>query len=159
MPVFTDAAGRSVAIRPLCYLYSLDTIRSNWYANWISMSVRISGGHQSWESESDILTDALTDLTSWIRSTLDGGAPPNRIFWPAHQALRFELKATGDPVHLTGYFSYELCPSDKRESHVSLYDGVPIDFYPGVSELRKFADDLKAEMERFPWRDIEGAGT
>jgi hypothetical protein len=138
--------------------YEFPQADSEWDANWLNVRIDVADGSRNWTATAPaFLHHEIVDLVEWLRALADGTL---RMFerWGALEPL-FEVEAegAGEAVLLRALFSHEFHPSFlswyQADGATDEYlDQVLVEFAPGALGLRRFADELEQELERFPRR-------
>jgi hypothetical protein len=131
--------------------YQSGNATNEWDANWLLVRIRAKDARREWSAtDPAFLTWELRSLVSWLHGLADGERDRARAFGGIEPCLKFEADGSGDATRLRVRFQLEFLPPTREWWNAEAKAW--IDFQPGAEGLRRFADELEAELVRFPTR-------
>ena len=138
-------------LTPLRYQFPGNT--GDWDADWLVVKMHAADGNRDWESvDPAFLTWELRSLVEWLRALASGTEGDENWFGCVEPNLQFSAARDAAGICLRAVFEQEFRPPGTRIDEPGEDEEIEIEFRPSPEQLRRFADQLDAELEPFPVR-------
>ena len=146
-----ERGGRLIALTPIGYQFG-DPVRADvgtGNSKWLNIRVEASDGSRSWERVDACFSDwEMFGLVRWLRG-VGSSQYGEATFEGLEPSLQFNAVWSDGLIHLSSEFRLEMHPDWSREARP--LDVTVVRFLELTrSDLDRFADEIAADLRRFP---------
>jgi len=121
------------------------------------VEIAVDDGQRRWTAvEPAFTTRHLRDLVDWFRQLADMDHDARDTFEAIEPNLKFEAERWNGVTCVRALFSHEYhpdeCHPDWKASPTYEFSVFSVEFEPGPTALRQFADELERDLIPFPRR-------
>jgi hypothetical protein len=148
----TGSNVRFVCLKPLRYEFG--SAHNAWDANWLVLRFNACDGvGPEWIAEAaTVLAWDLHRLIPWLRHVAAGNESIVDEWEAMEPSIIFHAERSQGTLTLEAHINFLFMPPDLFNGKYYEDGDVVISFTPSYEEIRRFADELEAEMAHFPER-------
>jgi hypothetical protein len=125
----------------------------DWDANWLVVAGQASDGERAWSFRDPcLLTTDARRLVAWLELVADGSPQDDALDFLEPNLEFRRVSSPGDQPVVRVIFRLESAPPWAPDVAEEDWDNAYLDFETSPDALRAAANELRAELERYPER-------
>lgn len=147
--IFNGINGQRVELKILGY-ESPEKINDYWDDNWLNIYLNVKSQIGDWEvTDPSLTTWEVQEIIDWFKTLADDQIPKSRLLGFTEPNLSFTLLDNNNKLTRSFLISFHL---ESRPGFAADDKECYINFVANNQELREIADDLQAELNKYPER-------